>query len=168
MNIKNAYLCPDCDEIFCIEVHSPICPICSCKNAINLARILNRKEEPRIAKPEGIGEGKFGRLDPPALLEFPVERRKEDDKTYFDYSSVHGVGVPDNKLVVNDPSTVNSNATASTRPLTGRCDQSRDRGSGREDSECSADVVVSDRRVSRATSLTDAFRELFQCTSSVQ
>ena len=52
MKINDAYLCvqTDCDEVFSYkEQHYlyfsyPFCPICGCKNVINLAHILNRKE----------------------------------------------------------------------------------------------------------------------------
>jgi hypothetical protein len=166
MNIKNAYLCPDCDEIFCIESHSPICPICSCKNAINLARILNRKEGPYIVKPDGPDEGKFGQMGSSCPTGIPGREEIEDDETYFAHNAVHGIGVPDNKLGVNDSPPFNPQSR--TKPIANCSNQIGDRESRGEDISSSENGIKTNRDTRRVTSLTDALRILFQYTSSIK
>ena len=52
MKLNDAYLCPDCDEVFSLKeqniphIHHPVCPTCGTTNVLNLGRVLNRKEDP--------------------------------------------------------------------------------------------------------------------------
>jgi hypothetical protein len=44
MKLKDAYLCPDCDEVFSITGHCPTCPVCANSHNLSLYKVLNRQE----------------------------------------------------------------------------------------------------------------------------
>lgn len=112
MKRKDAYWCTDCDEIFVQNEHNivsyvynPICPICGSKSALNLERVLNRKEEVK------------------------------DDKTYFDYDAVHGCNVPNSKSVVHCSSVVKGGITGDgSAPVGGKSTITRSGGEDIESS----------------------------------
>lgn len=142
MNLKNAYLCPDCDEVFSIadvlhiedHIHYPICPICGNKNVLNLARVLNRKEE-------------------------------KNDETYFDYASVHGTGVPSNKPVVSDSP---DNGTREDAEQTAdRSSKSGDREPRGENPFSNLNGLTTNFSVAGITALSHVFRILTEAERNI-